>query len=119
MTGDRDELYLTHIAEATALIRATTSGGKDALATDSNLRDATLYRLQTLSESASLLSDDIRSRHPDIPWARIAGFRNRLAHGYVDVNLDRVWQVIEQDLDPLRDVIQGELRHRQGGFSPR
>ena len=110
MTDDRDRLYLTHIAETTALIQATTSVGKDALTADSNLRDATLYRLQTLSESAGLLSEDLKSRHPGIPWARIAGFRNRLAHGYIDVNLDRVWQVIEQDLGPLRDAVQAELR---------
>jgi len=75
-----------------------------------NLRDATVYRLQTLSESANLLSEDAKARHPEIPWAGIAGFRNRLVHGYVDVKLERVWQVMERDLGPARGG-RAELGH--------
>lgn len=80
-----------------------------SLRPDANLRDATLYRLQTLAESASLVSDAVKARHPEIPFAGIAGFRNRLAHGYADVNLDRVWEVIERDLGPLREAVRAEL----------
>lgn len=109
MNPDRDELYLTHIAETIDLIKTLMPGSVEALATDRNLWDATLYRLQTLSESASLLSDETRARHPEIPWAGIAGFRNRLAHGYVDVKLDRVWEVLQRDLGPLRDAVQIEM----------
>jgi uncharacterized protein with HEPN domain len=109
VTTDRDALYLEHIAETVDLIRATAPRTIEQLAADPNLRDATLYRLQTLSESANLLSEAVRVRHPDIPWAGIAGFRNRLAHGYVDVKLDRVSQVIDRDLAPLREAVGLEL----------
>jgi uncharacterized protein with HEPN domain len=109
VTTNRDALYLEHIAETVDLIRATVPRTIEQLAADPNLRDATLYRLQTLSESANLLSEAVRTRHPDIPWAGIAGFRNRLAHGYVDVKLDRVWQVIDRDLAPLREAVGLEL----------
>lgn len=79
MTADRDELYLTHIAETVDLIKATVPPALESLRPDANLRDATLYRLQTLAESAGLVSDAVKARHPEIPWAGIAGFRNRLA----------------------------------------
>jgi uncharacterized protein with HEPN domain len=55
------------------------------------------------------MSDTVKARHPEIPWAGIAAFRNRLAHGYVDVKLDRVWDVTERDLGPLREAVRAEL----------
>ena len=114
MSTDRDRLYLSHIAETVELIRSTIPSTAEALAADVNLRDATLYRLQTLSESASLLSVEAKARHPEIPWAGIVGFRNRLAHGYVDIKLERVWQVLHQDLAPLQQAVQAELERDLG-----
>jgi len=109
LTEDSDALYLSHIQNTVSLIEATTRGGRQALEADRNLRDATLYRLQTLSESAERLSDDLKRRHPGVPWAEIGGFRNRLAHGYLDVDLGRTWEVIAHGLDPLARAAQLEL----------
>ena len=55
----------------------------------------------------------VKDRHPESPWPAITGFRNRLVHGYTVLNVERVWQVIENSLGPLRQVAQAELR-RQG-----
>ena len=71
------------------------------LESNPDIRDATLYRLQTLSESASLLSQAVKDRH--------AGFRNRLVHGYTEVRAERVWEVIAQNLGPLDEVAREEL----------
>ncbi len=91
------------------LIRSSAPDSPAALENDPDIRDATLYRLQTLSESASLLSKAVKDRNPEIPWAAIAGFRNRLVHGYTDVKAERVWEVIAQYLAPLHDVAREEL----------
>lgn len=109
MSVTRDILYLTHITETIDLIRSSAPDSPAALENDPDIRDATLYRLQTLSESASLLSKAVKDRHPEIPWAAIAGFRNRLVHGYTDVKAERVWEVIAQYLAPLHDVAREEL----------
>lgn len=87
------------------------SGPKDPAVLERNrdLRDAALYRFQTLSESASLLSQAVKDRHPEIPRAAIAGFRNRLVRGYAEVKTERVWEVIAQNLEPLDDVARNEL----------
>jgi len=63
----RDILYLTHITETIDLIRSSAPDSPAALENDPDIRDATLYRLQTLSESASLLSKAVTDRHPEIP----------------------------------------------------
>lgn len=68
---------------------------------DLDLQDATLRRLQTLSESAQRLSPEFKEAHPEIPWADIAGFRNRLVHAYLDIDLDLAWNTVMRDLAPL------------------
>lgn len=99
-------------------MRSAGLSSREALEADPNLRDATLSRLQTLSESANLRSPALKDRHPEIPWVAISGFRNRLVHGYTEVRSERVWEVIAQHLAPLEDVVREELRglrHHLGG----
>jgi len=42
--------------------------------------------------------EDFRDQHPEIPWDSIASTRNRLAHGYIDVELDIIWTIVKKDL---------------------
>lgn len=75
---------------------------------DLDLQDATLRRLQTLSESAQRLSPEFKKAHPEIPWADIAGFRNRLVHAYLDIDLDLTWNTVMRDLAPLARLAEAE-----------
>ncbi|WP_298339358.1 HepT-like ribonuclease domain-containing protein [Ferrimicrobium sp.] len=82
MTQHSDLLYLTHIDEAAKGIEDTViKQGRSSL-NDALIRDATMYRLQTLTESSQRLSAAFREEHADIPWRQLAGFRNQLARGY-------------------------------------
>jgi uncharacterized protein with HEPN domain len=47
------------------------------------------------------VSDETRQAHPEIPWPAISGLRNRLIHGYDDVDFDILWQVLHGDLPAL------------------
>ncbi len=78
--------------------------------TDPLLQGALLWRLQTVAESAVQLSDGIKSRHQDIDWRGIRGFRNIVVHGYVDVlDLNLTWAFIEREVDALGRVAATEL----------
>jgi|AGTN01.1.fsa_nt_gi Uncharacterized conserved protein len=96
------KLYLLHIAECIDKIGRYASAGSGSLA-DGLVMDAVLRNLQTLSEATQRLPDDMKARHPEIPWSRIAGFRNILVHNYLG-NIDAavVWRVIEGELPVLR-----------------
>ena len=73
-----------------------------------------LRRLQTLTESATLLSDELKARHPEIDWRGIAGFRNIVVHDYLaDLRPDRIYTYIETDLEPLRAAVDDELRPQE------
>jgi uncharacterized protein with HEPN domain len=54
-----------------------------------------------IGESATRLSESTRQAHPEIPWSQVIAVRNRLIHGYDQINLDILWDIIELDLQPL------------------
>lgn len=48
------------------------------------------------------VSDDLRRRHTDTPWRQVVGMRNRVVHGYFEVDLDLLWNVVTRDVRKLR-----------------
>lgn len=101
-------LYLLHIIESIARIERYTASV--SLTEDDLVYDAVLRNLQTLSEATQRLPDEIKSRHPDIPWQRIAGFRNILVHGYLGgVDGAVVQTVVTTELPPLKAAVLAEL----------
>jgi uncharacterized protein with HEPN domain len=57
--------------------------------------------LEVVGEAASGISDATKRVHPQVPWPEIIATRNRLIHGYFDVDLDIVWSIVTQDLPAL------------------
>jgi uncharacterized protein with HEPN domain len=90
-------------------VAGRTRAGRAAVEADDVLLDSVLRRLEILADAAGRLSPALQARHPDIPWARVVGFRNWLAHGYRDLNLDLVWEVIEADLPRMRAAVEAEM----------
>ena len=54
--------------------------------------------LEIVGEASKKVSEEIRQRYPEIPWKQIAGTRDRLIHGYFDVDLDIIWSIVADDL---------------------
>ena len=78
-------------------------------------RDRLLYLaltrlLEIVGEAANRLLTDWRQRLPGIPWAQVASLRNRLAHGYDEVDLNILWEIVVDDLPPLIDAQEEALR---------
>ncbi len=83
------------------------AGGEQATFHGSCLvQDAVVRNLQTLSESTQRLSEPLKNTEPDVPWRQIAGFRNVLTDGYLDIDLDAVWSAVERDLPALALAIK-------------
>jgi len=60
-----------------------------------------VHLLEIIGEAAGKISNDFRIKHDSIPWKSIKGMRNRLIHGYFDIDLDIVWKTIIHDIPPL------------------
>jgi uncharacterized protein with HEPN domain len=65
--------------------------------------------LEIISEASRRLPDDLKARHPVIPWKAIAGAGNIYRHNYEDVSQREVWLTVTRDLPPLLTVIENEL----------
>jgi uncharacterized protein with HEPN domain len=57
--------------------------------------------IEIIGEAAAKVTDDFRSAHPQIPWPQIVAMRNRLVHGYDEIDLDVLWDTVGDDLPPL------------------
>lgn len=77
---------------------------------DEDLRDALLYRIQTIGEAASKVSRETRDAHPDIPWGAMIGMRNRIVHAYDQLDDDLVWHVATEAMPPLIAALRRLLR---------
>lgn len=66
--------------------------------------------LEIISEASRRIPQDIKARHPDIPWAEMAAAGNIYRHEYEDVAERRVWGTVEDRLPPLLAAVERELR---------
>jgi uncharacterized protein with HEPN domain len=57
------------------------------------------------------LSPELRSQYSDVPWQQMAGLRDVLIHDYLKVNLNLVWQIIEQNLSNLKRQVTAILQN--------
>ncbi len=65
--------------------------------------------LEVIGEAAYGVSPAFREKHPEMAWKQILGMRNRLIHGYYDINLDIVWKTATEDLPVLIQQIEKAL----------
>ncbi|MEW6382048.1 MAG: DUF86 domain-containing protein [bacterium] len=84
--------------EAVDLFRGRTREDLDG---DRMLNLSLVRLLEIIGEAAKGVSPAFRDAHPDIPWKKMVGMRDRLIHGYFDVNLDIVKETVIEDLPPL------------------
>jgi uncharacterized protein with HEPN domain len=70
------------------------------------VQDAVLRNLEVMGESIKQLPEAWKATQPQIEWVKIGDFRNVLAHDYLGVNLDVVWEIIERYLPDLEEAIK-------------
>ena len=65
--------------------------------------------VEVLGEAVKRLPDELRNRHPQLPWKKIAGTRDYIAHGYDSVDYDVIWGVLDVEASKLRESVQAIL----------
>jgi len=98
----REELRLRDIREAIATIRTHIGSGTF----DRKTSDAVLYNLVVIGEAAAQISEETRLDAPEIPWTKVVGLRNLIAHEYFRIDLEVIQEIVEQQLDQLDETAQ-------------
>lgn len=86
-----------------------------ALGNTESTQQAVILNIVVIGEAATKLADEYPefvARYPEVQWKSMRGMRNRMAHGYFDINLDIVWDTIRQSIPALTQQIQ-KIRQNQ------
>jgi uncharacterized protein with HEPN domain len=100
-----DVVYLIHILECIRRIEEDIAEGEERFRSSHMVQDAVLRNLQTLGESAKRITDVCKTAHPEVEWQRIVAFRNVLVHDYLGINIERIWEIVQRDVPPLKSVV--------------
>ncbi len=109
-----DEVFLAHVRDAIAKIESYTQGGRQVFFDDAKTQDAVIRNLEVIGEAVKNLSADLRAKHPEVPWSRIAGMRDVLIHDYFGVRLETVWNAVEHRLPELKRYVQALISSAGG-----
>jgi uncharacterized protein with HEPN domain len=97
--------YLDHMLEAAQLVSSYVQPlGKDDFLADKRTQQAVIMNLVIIGEaSAKLLQNSATflDQYPEVPWRNMRGMRNRIAHGYFDIDLNVVWDTVQTALPDL------------------
>jgi uncharacterized protein with HEPN domain len=106
---DPDLLIEDILAAISKIERYTSAMDKALFLQDENTIDAVVRNLEIMGEAAPQLPEDFVDRYPSVPWRQIAGLRNRIVHEYFGLDLDLIWQVIQNDLPQLTTGLEGAV----------
>ncbi len=109
MSDEHERRYLAWIKESIERVNAYSHDHPGALLEDGAIRDAIVWRLETIGEATSHLSEELKARHPSLPWHEMRGFRNIAAHGYLTIKPSRVGEIVDHDLPLLLGAVEQEL----------
>jgi len=95
-------VYLEDILGAISKIRRYTDGlSKQGFAADEKTLDAVIRNLEVIGEAVKQLPADLRARQPGLDWQKIAGLRDILIHQYFGIDVDILWDIIQNKLPAL------------------
>ncbi len=103
---DRQAL-LRHLRDCLLRIREYTTDGREHFLADSKTQDAVIRNLEIVGQIVRDIDPAVLAKlRPGVPWARIAGTRNVLAHQYLGVDLQLVWNIVERELASLEQAVE-------------
>ena len=111
MSKREPELLLKDIEESIKKIKVYTKGMSfEMFQNDDKTIDAVIRNFEIIGEAANRIPDEIKEKFTEVNWHRIRGFRNRIVHDYMGVDLEIIWEIIEKNIDELQEQIEEIIR---------
>lgn len=111
MSENRLPDYLDHIRQSAEDACSFVDGlGKEDFLADKRTQSAVVMSLVVIGEAATKVMDrytGFTDEHPEVPWRSMRGMRNRIAHGYFEINLEVVWDTVQTALPELLEHLRG------------
>ena len=101
---------LADIVEAIERIRGVLGGTSlEAFENDWQRQWLVQRGVEIVSEASRHLPDELKARHPEIPWQKVAGIGNVMRHNYENIAAPIIWKLVQSDLPALGEVCVAEL----------
>ncbi len=106
-----DSIRVQHMIEAAQTALGFISGRQAAdLDSDRMLLFALVRAIEVIGEAAGKVSEELRRRSPEVPWALIVSMRTRLSHAYFDIDHDILWKTVTDELPALLPRLHALLK---------
>lgn len=106
-------IFLRHILERIERVENYTKKlSKEKFEKNTFIQDAVIRNLEVIGEASKNIPKEFTAQYPEIPWSKIAGFRDILIHFYFGIELDTTWNVVKDDLPNLKKRIKDILEKR-------
>lgn len=110
-----DHVRVLHmVAAAESAIKFTTGRKRADLDSDEMLLYAVVRAIELVGEAATKVSAETRAAVRSVPWRDLSNMRNRLVHGYFDINLDIVWKTVSEELPLLLEQLRAIIQEDHG-----
>ncbi len=99
-------VYLRHILDCLHRIKEYTKKMRyNDFMNNALVQAGVIREIEIIGEASKRLSKEIKEKYPDIPWKKMAGMRDKVIHDYFGVDLDAVWDTVENDIPMLKNKI--------------
>ena len=99
-------LLIEDIWEAVEKVERYVSGmDHDAFVKDEKTVDSVVRNLEIIGEAANRLPQNFKTQHSEIKWPKIIGLRHRIVHDYFNIDVEIVWQIIQEDLPVFKSKL--------------
>lgn len=110
MKKPNDADRLNHVLDAIAKVERYLDGlDSQTFQTDELRVDAVVRNIEIIGEAITCLDRGLKAKYPKVEWRFATAIRNRLIHGYFDVDAEIVWNTAQDDLPTLKNDIQSIL----------
>ena len=101
---------LRDMLEAIERLDKYTNQGKTVFEQKELIQTWVIYHLQIIGEAARTISQKFKAKHNEIPWRDVSDLRNLIIHEYFRINLDIIWDIVQNDIPPLKSQIKAILQ---------
>lgn len=107
-------VYVEDILESIGYIETYVEGMKyKHFQEDRKTMDAVVRNFEIIGEASKFIPDEMRKKHAQIDWTGIVGLRNRIAHEYFAIDPEIMWNILKEELPPLKRELQKLLERER------
>jgi len=110
MRRSRDLTYLGDILDSIQRIKSYTAGvSKENFLENFMMQDAVMRQIEIIGEASNSISDEFQDEYEQLPWSQMRTIRNKIVHDYRGINLNIIWETVQNDLPELKEQVRGIL----------